>query len=162
MNKSLYQSLIPEEFLGKLDYKVQVFTIDNLVSGFYLQSDTEFIVFDLKVKLTWKDYLRGFLADYPRWTRHTPTFRKAIESICPEFKNVRIEMARYRCDYKYRLDYNRKDLNYLTGSDRARYPQLVCEWHKGSLITVLPVYYFTPVGPKIERTLTILPNVKSD
>lgn len=161
MDKSrLYESLIPEEFLDRVPRKVQVFTVDNLVTGFYLQPDTEFIVFDLKTKKTWKDYLRGFAADYPRWIREEPIFRKAVESICPEFKTVRIGMKQFYSDFKYRLDYNTKDLNYLNNRRLSRYPQPICEWHKGSFMTVLPVYYFTPVGPKIERIITILPNEK--
>ena len=89
-----------------------------------------------------------------------PHFRKCLAHIHPDLKNIELSYNIYK-DGDYKLRYDTKKLNGMNGRNQRRYSPMPCHWHKDTLTTVLPVYFFVPIGPAVERNINILSNTKN-
>lgn len=143
-----YKDLIPDSLLSEnRDIKIQLFTED-----FILNPETEFIVINLDVDLSWCNICYNFLFDLDyKWSCVKFDFNRICEKISPEMKDVFIKIK----PREQKLKYNTRDLNRINNRKLTDYPWMPVKWEGNNFITVLPVYFFQPLEVEKRRFILV-------
>lgn len=140
-----YEDLIPSGVVNYDLSKFQLFTNESLTSGFQLQSDTKYVIFDLAVAKWYHHLIPGSILEYFYWNMAESTFRDALGIVCPVLKDFPFTPTRNRIWANWELMISARKLNKINGQNVARYLRLNYRYSKGHFVVILPVYFFEHV-----------------